>query len=119
MSPQPPTRTSLHLPLSLCTQLGVSVHPDYKVTAFIDHSCMLTVKHEKYGEHSIAWREALAQALALTGWRLAGRLAGWPADWGIGVAVQCKVLPSCAALLQVFHYSGSAHALPSSPKLIL
>ncbi|PSC72065.1 Ubiquitin-like domain-containing CTD phosphatase [Micractinium conductrix] len=30
-------------------ELGVSVHPDYKVTAFIDHSCMLTVKHEKYG----------------------------------------------------------------------
>ncbi|KAL4441219.1 hypothetical protein ABPG77_011456 [Micractinium sp. CCAP 211/92] len=30
-------------------ELGVSTHPDYKVTAFMDHTAMLTVQHPKYG----------------------------------------------------------------------
>lgn len=33
-------------------RLQVSTHPDYKVTAFMDHTAMLTVQHPKYGEQS-------------------------------------------------------------------
>jgi hypothetical protein len=31
-------------------ELGVSTHPDYKLTCMLDHKAMITVQTEKYGE---------------------------------------------------------------------
>lgn len=30
-------------------ELGVSTHPGYKLTAFMDHKCMVTIQTAKYG----------------------------------------------------------------------
>lgn len=58
---RPPASCSVHgckrrLPAAPALLPGgsqVSTHPDYKVTAFMDHTAMLTVQHPKYGEQGV------------------------------------------------------------------
>ena len=34
-------------------ELGVTTHPDYKVTLLMDHKSMVTVSTDKYGAHRL------------------------------------------------------------------
>ena len=44
-------------------ELGVSSHPAYRLTAFLDHKSMLTVHHKQYGEACRCWMEAACAVL--------------------------------------------------------
>jgi ubiquitin-like domain-containing CTD phosphatase 1 len=36
-------------------ELGVSTHPDYRLTCMLDHKAMITVQTDKYGGFSAYW----------------------------------------------------------------
>ncbi len=77
----------------------VSTHPDYKVTAFMDHTAMLTVQHPKYGEQGV--QSAQSGRASQAPWASLGP--------GLGMAWNLGSLGSCA-----FHRAGRSQRLCSA-----
>ena len=44
-------------------ELGVSSHPDYKLTCFLDHKAMVTVKTERRGKPATLYMSFLQEQL--------------------------------------------------------